>query len=97
MFIRQTTTRSKKDGSTYQTYRLVDNTRVGDKVKQRTLLNLGADYAFPREKWAAVTQRIDAILHHQVPLFPVENDVEQEAQRLAAKIATGGSSKKRLS
>jgi len=86
MFIRQTTTRNKKDSSAYQTYRLVDNTRIGGKVKQRTLLNLGANYNFPREKWKAVTQRIDAILHHETPLFSIESDIEQEAQRLAAKI-----------
>ena len=85
MFIRQTTTRSK-DASTYKSYRLVENYRVGDKVRQRTLLNLGADYAFPREKWKELTARIDEILHHQQTLFPPEAEIETEAQRLAAKI-----------
>lgn len=85
MFIRQTLTRAKKDGSTYQTYRLVDNTRIGDKVKQRTLLNLGSKYEFPREQWKALTARIEEILHHQPGLFP-DDGIEPEAQRLAAKI-----------
>jgi hypothetical protein len=35
MFIRCTTTRSKQSGDTYQTYRLVENERIQDQVKQR--------------------------------------------------------------
>ena len=64
MYIRQTTTRSKKDGSSYQSYRLVESCRVGDKVKQHTLLNLGAEFSIPRDSWFELTSRIEAILHH---------------------------------
>ena len=49
MYIRQTTTRSKKDGSNYQSYRLLESVRIEAKVKQRTLLNLGADFSLPRK------------------------------------------------
>jgi len=86
MFIRQTTTRSKSNGSTYQTYRLVESSRIGDKVKQRTLLNLGTDYPFPKNQWGEITQRIDSILHHQPLLIPFDSEVEAEAKRLADKI-----------
>jgi len=86
MFIRQTTTCRKADGSTYQTYRLVDSSRIGNKVKQRTLLNLGADYPFSKGQWGEITHRVESILHHQPSLLPVTPELEAEAKRLADKI-----------
>jgi len=86
MYIRQTTTRRKKGGSSYQSYRLVDSTRVGSRVKQRTLLNLGADFSIPREQWKALTDRIESILHHQPSLFVVDEMIEAEAQRIASNL-----------
>jgi hypothetical protein len=46
MYIRQTTTRSKKDGSSYQSYQLVESFRIGNKVKQQTLLNLVRNFPY---------------------------------------------------
>ena len=86
MYIRQTSTLSKKDGSTYQSFRLVESVRVGEKVKQRTLLNLGADFSIPRELWSELTGRIEEILSHAKPLFPPDVAIEVEAQRIAAKL-----------
>jgi len=86
MFIRQTSTLPKKDGSTYQTFRLVESIRVGEKVKQRTLLNLGAGFSMPREQWGALTGRIEEIITHREPLFPCDVAIETEAQRIAAKL-----------
>jgi len=42
MFIRRTKTRSTEQGESYYSYRLVDTYRIADKVRQRTLLNLGS-------------------------------------------------------
>ncbi|MDX8383547.1 MAG: IS1634 family transposase [Ghiorsea sp.] len=86
MYIRQTTTRRKKDESTYQTYRLVESIRIGDKVKQRTLLNLGSDFSVPRDDWGDLTSRIEGILHHQPSLIAVGELIEAEAQRIAASL-----------
>ncbi|MDQ6997018.1 MAG: hypothetical protein Q9M82_06100, partial [Mariprofundus sp.] len=86
MYIRQTTTRRKKDGSSYSSYRLVDSTRIGNKVKQRTLLNLGADFPLPREQWGDLTDRIECILHHQPSLLGVDAEIEAEAQRIASNL-----------
>ncbi|MDX8389441.1 MAG: hypothetical protein R8M38_03025, partial [Mariprofundaceae bacterium] len=61
VYIRQTATRRKKDGSSYHSYRLVDSTRIGSKVKQRTLLNLGTAFCVPREQWGDLTDRIECI------------------------------------
>ncbi len=86
MYIRQTTTRRKKDGSSYQSFRLVDSTRVGSNVKQRTLLNLGTDFSLPRDQWKALTDRIESILHHQPSFFAVDETIEAEAQRIASNL-----------
>jgi transposase len=86
MYIRQTTTRRKKDGSSYQSYRLVDSTRVGSQVKQRTLLNLGTDFSIPREQWGELTDRIECILHHQPSLLAVDETIEAEAQRITSNL-----------
>jgi GTP cyclohydrolase FolE2 len=87
MYIRQTTTQRKSDGTTYQSYRLVESAHIGDRVSQHTLLNLGSHYPVPREQWGALMDRIDEILHHhQQGLFPVEKEIEAEAQRIAKKL-----------
>ena len=44
MFIRRTQTRTTTTGEVYFTHRLVRSERVGDKVRQRTLLNLGRHF-----------------------------------------------------
>jgi len=86
MYIRQTTTRSKKDGSSYQSYRLVESFRVGNKVKQQTLLNLGTEFSISRDSWGELTNRIEAILHHQPSLLPLNETIEAEAQRIASNL-----------
>ena len=86
MYIRQTTTRSKKDGSSYQSYRLVESFRVGNKVKQQTLLNLGTEFSISRDSWGELTSRIEAILHHQPSLLPHNETIEAEAQRIASNL-----------
>ena len=86
MYIRQTTTRSKKDGSSYQSYRLVESCRTGNKVKQHTLLNLGTEFSIPRDSWAELTGRIEAILHHQPSLLAIDETIETEAQRIVSNL-----------
>lgn len=86
MYIRQTTTQRKSNGSIYKSYRLVESTRIGKMVRQHTLLNLGSHYSIPREQWGELTDRIDGILHHQPSLLALEPEIEAEAQRLAAKL-----------
>ena len=44
MFIRRTKTRTVGTQDHYFTFRLVKSVRLGDKVRQRTLLNLGAHF-----------------------------------------------------
>ena len=86
MFIRRTQTR-RTDGQTYYTHRLVNSERIGSKVRQRTLLNLGGHFETPREHWPLLCQRIDEIRNGQTPLLDdVPPALEEEAQRIAAQL-----------
>ena len=60
MFIRRTKTRSAQ-GHDYFTFRLVESVRIGDKVRQRTLLNLGSDFSLPKSQWSELVGAIDAV------------------------------------
>jgi len=86
MYIRRTSIKSKKDGSQYYSYRLVESKRTEKGVRQYTLLNLGADFAFPREQWPELANRIEGILGKQQSLFPIDSNIEQLAQSCAARI-----------
>lgn len=86
MYIRRTSIKSRKDGGQYYTYRLVESQRIGKKVKQYTLLNIGNDFTLPREQWADLSGRIQDILIGSQPLFPMADEIEKLAQRFAALI-----------
>ena len=87
MFIRRTKTRTTDTGEQYYSYRLVDTFRVGARVRQRTLLNLGKGFSVPPEQWKPLAQRIEQILvgEHDL-LLPLEADIEREAQHIAASL-----------
>jgi len=83
MFIRHAKTRTTRDGSCYYSHRLVENHRVADRVRQRTLLNLGTQFSFPREQWQELTQRVEQILRGQHDLLlPPTGELEQQAQTI---------------
>lgn len=85
MFIRRTKTRTTASGEHYYSHRIVDTYRVGERVRQRTLLNLGSGFHVPREQWPALSQRIEQILLGQQMLLPPSSpEVERDAQNLAA-------------
>ena len=68
MFISQTTTR-RTANKTYRSVRLVESRRVGRKVQQKTLLNLGAHFAIPKAQWAELVEIIEARLAGNEFLF----------------------------
>ncbi len=91
MFIRRTQTRRAKDGSTYSTTRLVHSERLGGKVRQRTLLNLGRHFEIEPELWPRLCARIEDLLEGQHRLFDdLGETVETEAQRIAALLLARG-------
>ena len=86
--IRQTKISSRRSGDAYTTFRLVASERIGGRVKQRTILNLGANFSLPKEKWPELCTRIEQILAVQGSLFPLTDDIEREAQNYATLLVT---------
>ena len=70
MFIRRTQTHSSRSGEAYFTFRLVRSERIGSKVRQRTLLNLGRHFAIGPSAWPVLCRRIDEMLTGQLQLDP---------------------------
>ena len=91
MFIRRTQTRRTEDGQPYFSHRLVHSERIGNAVRQRTLLNLGRHFDIPQAQWPLVCSRIDDILAGQTPLVAdCPPAAEHEAQRIAAQLVARG-------
>lgn len=88
MFIRQTKTSNATSGEPYHTFRLVASERIGGKVRQQTLLNLGRNFSLPREQWPHLCARIEQILSGQMSLLEPSPKIETLAQRYAARLVT---------
>jgi hypothetical protein len=86
MFIRQTQTRPNSTGASYFTYRLVESRRLGKKVSQHTLLNLGTNFELPAEAWPELWTRVEQILRSEEPLFAVDAAIEHTAQHIYSQI-----------
>ena len=88
MFIRRAKTRTADTGEVYHSHRLVRNERRGEKVRQRTLLNLGSHFPVDRAHWPLLCARIDQLLEGQDGLVPLTcpPEVEQQAQHVAAQL-----------
>ena len=87
MFIRRTQTRNARSGKSYFTFRLVRSERIGSKVRQRTLLNLGRHFPVGQSAWPVLCRRIDEVLTGQLQLDPdCPPELEAHAQRIAAQL-----------
>ncbi len=91
MFIRTTPTRNSTTGETYITHRLVESRRVGNKVRQVTLLNLGRQFPLVKERWPELCARLDQLLSGQQDLMPAMESVERYAQHCFARLVAQGS------
>ena len=88
MFIRQTRTGNKATGESYVTYRLVRTERIGGKVRQITVLNLGRHFPIKPEDWPILCSRIEQLLNPQALILPLECSewIERAAQRYHAQL-----------
>jgi len=88
MYIRQTRTNNKITGEGYFTFRLVRGERIGGKVRQVTLLNLGRDFSVKREDWPLLCSRLEQLLQPQTAFMTIAcpAHVEQVAQRLFGRL-----------
>lgn len=84
MFIRSTSQKNQTTGQRYRTYRLVETYRnANGRVRQQTLLNLGSDFAIPKENWKLLADRIEEIMEGQQSILDLNPELEQEADRIA--------------
>ena len=86
MYIRRTHTTNSATGERYTTHRLVQSERVGGRVRQVTLLNLGRQFTLSQEEWPALCARLDELRSGQGALLTGSGPVEREAQRLFARL-----------
>ena len=88
MFIRRTATRNTATGESYFTYRLVRTERVGGKVRQITLLNLGREFAMSEQDWPVLCLRIEQIISAQDTLLAAQcaERIEAAAQTYAGQL-----------
>ena len=88
MYIRRTQTRNRATGEAYHTHRLVRSTRVGGKVRQITLLNLGRHFTVAPVDWPLLCVRLEELLSGQGVLLEgaLAPALEREAQRLGAQL-----------
>ena len=79
-------------GKVYYSYRLVRSERSGERVRQRTLLNLGSEFAVATEHWAVLCSRIEQLLERQGVLVELDcpEEVERKAQRIAMQLVQRG-------
>jgi transposase len=89
MYIRRTKTKTTDQGGASFTYRIVESVRIGTQVKQRTLLNLGKDFAIEPAQWPLLTARIEQFLHGSAPrqaeLFDLADDLGQLLEAAAER------------
>jgi len=84
MFIRATPFTNKKNGKKYYNYRLVESYRnQSGKVRQSTILTLGADFCVDKSQWKILANRIEEICSAQLSFFPIESKLEKKAQSIA--------------
>ena len=88
MFIRRTRTNNKITGEGYFTFRLVRGERIGGKVRQITVLNLGRHFPLPQEHWPLLCLRIEQLLEPQDSLLAVAcpEAIERAAQRYVGQL-----------
>jgi hypothetical protein len=89
MYIRRTKTKTADHGEDSYTYRIVESVREGAQVKQRTLLNLGKDFAIEPAHWPLLAARIEQLLQGSAPqqaeLFALADDVGQLLEATAER------------
>lgn len=91
MFIRQTRTNNKATGEGYFTFRLVRGERIGGKVRQVTLLNLGRHFPIKQDDWPLLCCRLEQLLQPQANLLAIQcsEHIERAAQRYYGQLIAG--------
>ena len=86
MLFRRTKVANGLDGKSCYTYRLVENQREDTKIRQKTVLNLGANRDVPQSDWKAVAQRVETIQHGQISCFEYPKRIESATQSVVNRL-----------
>ena len=86
MFIRKVFHTDKKNKNVYHTFKLIESVRTERGPRQRMVLNLGADFPVPEEKWKDLANRIEQIATGQGSFFTYPSDIEEMAHVYAKRI-----------
>jgi transposase len=89
MFIRASIQR-KKNKVAYKTFKLVESVRTERGPRQRTILNLGADFKLPEPQWKDLANRIEEIITRQENMFTYPEEVERLAKKYVRRIVKQG-------
>lgn len=84
MFIRKVIKKNKNTEVSYTYFRLTHSYRIGNKTRQRVLLNLGRLEDLPDDKHKALADRIEEILTGAAGIF---RDTDPKVDNLAQKFA----------
>ncbi len=91
MYIRHVEKKNKNSDRTYSYYRLVHGYKIGNKVRQQTLLNLGRLEELPKVHHKALADRIEELLTGATSIFGTGNEIiEPYAQRFVTEIQRKG-------
>lgn len=91
MYIRHVKKKNSNSKKTYSYYRLVHGYKIGDKVRQQTLLNLGKLDELPVSEHKMLADRIEMLLTGTTTLFYTDNEtVEKLAQQFVTEIRSKG-------
>jgi len=75
MFIRKIDYKNGKNRRQYSTYKLVDSIRTERGPRQRVIMNLGVDYALPKDNWKDLAKCIEDIITGQRYLIAYPKDI----------------------
>lgn len=91
MFLKRITKPDRSGNKVYEYYRLVHSYKIGNKIRQQTIINLGKLDELPKEKHKLLADRIETMLTGtDSVLFDIPNDVENLAIKFTKKIIEKG-------
>ena len=87
MFIKAIPKQDKKTGKVYNYYRLCESYRIGDKVRHRTILSLGAlDELSDKKDFKLLADRIEQLIEGKPSLFTCSQIIEKLAYKFYNQI-----------
>ncbi len=91
MFLKRITKPDRKGEKIYEYYRLVHSYKIGKKIRQQTVINLGKLDGLAKEKRKLLADRIEEMITGSDSLlFDIPNDVEKLAEEFTKKIIKKG-------